>query len=110
MDTLASALGMRTGQPRPQALAGVPATVELLTPDSDRLGPTGSMGSRVAFVLEGDASVRNIETTLLEISGFHVEAFDNETAALGRMHAASPDIVLMEPFGTSGDRFAVMRR
>ena len=82
--------------------------VELLPGGTGRLGSRTSIGPRRAAVIDSTRSVRDIQSTLLQVHGFEVEAFADLRDAVAHCRDHPPDVVVMEPRSAGRDALAVL--
>jgi two-component system chemotaxis response regulator CheY len=84
--------------------------VELLPEKTGRLGTRTSIGPRLAFVIDSTPAMRTIDSTLLEVHGFTVQAFEQLDEAVQACRAAVPHVVVMEPRTAGSDPLDVLAR
>jgi len=84
--------------------------VELLPEKTGRLGTRTPIGPRLAFVVDSTPTMRTIDSTLLEVHGFSVEAFETLDDAVRACAARRPDVVVMEPRTAGVDALDVLAR
>ena len=91
------------------SIAAGSLAVELLPEGTGRMGTRTSIGPRLAFVIDRTPSMRTIHSSLLQVHGFAVEAFDTFDDAAQRCAQSAPDVVVMEPRTAGVDPLEVLR-
>jgi two-component system, chemotaxis family, chemotaxis protein CheY len=91
------------------SIAAGSRAVELLPEGTGRLGTRTGIGPRHALVVDRTPSMRTINSTLLQVHGFTVAAFDTVEGAVQACRERVPDVVVMEPHAMGVDPLDVLR-